>query len=158
MIDPPKKFFRLGPGREVRLKYAYIIYCEDYKLDDSGNVVEIHCTYDSDTKSGSGISRKVKGTLGWVNASTSINVEVRQYDRLFDVEDLSSVDNFLEHLNPHSLDVIPNAKVEPSVQSVGAEEHIQFERIGYFIKDKENSEENMVLNRTVSLRDNWSRK
>ena len=157
MVDPPNKYFRLAPGREVRLKYAYIIKCEDYLLDDNGEIKEIHCTYDPTTKSGTGVSRKVKGTLGWVNAEHAVNVEIRQYDRLFTEEDLSKADNFLDHINPESLEIIKTGVVEPSITDIGEEEHIQFERIGYFIKDRESTNDTLVLNRTVTLRDTWKK-
>ena len=157
MVDPPNKYFRLAPGREVRLKYAYIIKCEDYLLDDNGEIKEIHCTYDPTTKSGTGVSRKVKGTLGWVNAEHAVNVEIRQYDRLFTEEDLSKADNFLDHINPESLEIIKTGVVEPSITDIGEEEHIQFERIGYFIKDRESTNDTLILNRTVTLRDTWKK-
>ncbi len=157
MVDPPKKFFRLGPDRDVRLKYAYIITCTGYKEDDNGNLIEIYCTYDESTKSGGGSTRKVKGTLGWVSAEKGISGEVRLYDRLFKTEDLNKVDNFLDHLNEHSLEKNTKAVFEPSVAELKEGEHIQFERIGYFIKDKESTPNNLILNRTVTLRDSWQK-
>lgn len=158
MVDPPRKFFRLGPGRDVRLKYAYIITCHDYKADEQGVVQEIYCTYDPETKSGGGSTRKVKGTLGWVSASNCVNAEVRMYDRLFTEEDLGKVENYLDHLNENSLEIINNAVFEPSVREVSKGQNIQFERIGYFILDKESTENNPVFNRTVTLRDTWQKR
>ncbi|MDH5398840.1 MAG: glutamine--tRNA ligase/YqeY domain fusion protein [Cyclobacteriaceae bacterium] len=157
MVDPPNKFFRLGPGREVRLKYAYIIKCEDYKCDEQGNIQEIYCTYDPETKSGSAVSRKVKGTLSWVSAPHAANAEIRLYDRLFKVEDLNQVDDFLEHLNPESLVKSRQAALEPSLAGAKAGTHFQFERIGYFVVDKESTDDHLVLNRTVTLRDSWGK-
>ncbi len=159
MEDPPKKFFRLGPGREVRLKFAYIIQCTDFKKNDLGEVVEVHCTYDPDTRSGSdNTGKKVKGTLGWVSARNAIDAEIRLYDRLFLTEDLGNIeDDFKNHLNPNSLQVIANAKVESSLEGARAGDQFQFERQGYFIVDKDSSEGNLVFNRTVSLRDNWKK-
>lgn len=159
MEDPPKKFFRLGPGREVRLKFAYIIKCEDFKKDADGNITEIHCSYDPATKSGSDTTgKKVKGTLGWVSANHSVEAEIRLYDRLFKTEDLSGIeDDFKNHLNDDSLKVIPNAKIEPSLAGAEIGYSFQFERQGYFIVDKESSPDKLVINRTVTLRDTWSK-
>ena len=160
MEDPPKKFFRLGPGREVRLKYAYIIQCENYKKDlETGEITEIHCTYDPQTKSGSDTSeKKVKGTLGWASVKHAIDAEVRLYDRLFKTEDLDEIeDDFKNHLNPDSLKVIPNAKLEPSVQTARIGDQLQFERIGYFVVDQDSTNEKLVFNRTVTLRDSWAK-
>lgn len=160
MIDPPKKFFRLGPGRETRLKGAYIIKCEDYKTDDAGNVVELLCTYDPETKSGSGISRKVKGVLHWVSAQHAVDAEVRIYDRLFTDEDpLAHKDiDYKEFINPNSLNVISHAKLEPSLASARPEDKFQFQRMGYFCCDKDSSSDKLVFNRTVSLKDSWAKK
>lgn len=157
MIDPPSKFFRLGPGKEVRLKYAYFVTCTDYKVDDNGIVIEIHCTYDPQTKSRMTVERKVKGTLGWVSAKHAINHEIRMYDRLFTQEDMGSVDDYLEYLNPDSLEINTIAKLEPSLAEVEPGKPIQFERIGYFVVDDKITDRK-VFNRTVTLRDNWSKK
>jgi len=160
MIDAPKKFFRLTPGKETRLKGAYIIKCEDYKTDENGNVTEIYCTYDSQTKSGSGISRKVKGVLHWVSAEKCIDAEVRLYDRLFTDEDPvghKDVD-FKTFINPDSLKVLNNCKLEPSLANANLGDKFQFQRLGYFCVDKDSSEENLVFNRTVSLKDSWAKK
>ncbi|MEO1049589.1 MAG: glutamine--tRNA ligase/YqeY domain fusion protein [Bacteroidota bacterium] len=160
MEDPPRKFFRLGPGREVRLKYAYIVKCEDYKKDpETGEITEIHCTYDPNTKSGQDTTgKKVKGTLGWVSAKHALNVGVRLYDRLFKTENLNTIeDDFKNHLNPDSLTVNNKAVVEPSLAQAKAGDQMQFERIGYFIVDPESTDQKLVFNRTVTLRDNWAK-
>jgi len=157
MIDPPKKFFRLGPDREVRLKYAYIIKCEGYKLDENGEVEEIYCTYDPETKSGSGNNRKVKGTLGWVSAKHCIEAEIRLYDRLFNVESPGG-DDFIDHINPDSLTIIKGAVLEPSLADARPLDAVQFERQGYFTPDKNSVSDKLVFNRTVTLRDTWEGK
>jgi len=161
MEDPSKKFFRMGPGREVRLKGAYIVKCEDYIKDENGTITEIHCTYDPDTKSGgSGASRKVKGTLHWVSVDHAIDAEVRLYDRLFMDEDPAGHKdkNFKEFLNPDSLKVLKNCKLEPSLKSAKAGDKFQFQRLGYFCVDPDSTDKNLVFNRTVPLRDSWSKK
>ena len=160
MVDPPKKFFRLGPGRQVRLKGAYVIQCENFELDEQGQVSTIYCTYDPDTKSGSGSSQpKVKGTLHWVDASKAIDAEVRLYDRLFSDEDPAGhkEQDFLEFLNPDSLKVLLNCKLEPMLASAKAGEKFQFQRIGYFCVDPDSKSDKPVFNRTVSLKDNWAK-
>ncbi|MCD4790469.1 MAG: glutamine--tRNA ligase/YqeY domain fusion protein, partial [Bacteroidales bacterium] len=153
MEDPPKKFFRLGPGREVRLKGAYIIKCEDYKKDENGNVVELYCTYDTETKSGSGSQRKVKGTLHWVSVAHAIDAEVRLYDRLFIKEEPDIVDkegeNFKSNINPDSLKII-TGKIEPDVLGAKASDKFQFQRLGYFCVDPDSTNEKLVFNRTVT--------
>ncbi|MEM7108555.1 MAG: glutamine--tRNA ligase/YqeY domain fusion protein [Bacteroidota bacterium] len=160
MEDPPRKFFRLGPDREVRLKYAYIIKCEDYKKDKDGNITEIFCSYDPSSKSGQDTSgKKVKGTLSWVSAKHAISVEVRLYDRLFMTENMNDVeDNFLNHLNPDSLKILSSVKAEPSLLEASPGDQFQFERQGYFIVDPDSTSEKKILNRTVTLRDNWAKK
>ncbi len=161
MEDPPRKFFRLGPGREVRLKGAYIIKCEDYKKDENGNITEIYCTYDPETRSGgSGANRKVKGTLHWVSVHHAIEAEVRLYDRLFMDEDPDGHKDrdFREFINPDSLKVLTNCKLEPSLKSVNPDDKFQFQRMGYFCVDKDSTNENLVFNRTVPLRDSWAKK
>ncbi len=160
MMDPPKKFFRLGPGREVRLKNGYIVKCEDYKTDENGEVIEVLCTYDPETRSGGAQSnRKVKGTLHWVSASHAVDAEVRIYDRLFSDEDpLGHKDvDFLEFLNPESLTVLKGCKVEPALKDTKALDVFQFQRIGYFNVDKDSTPDNLVFNRTVALRDSWAK-
>lgn len=160
MEDPPRKFFRLGPGREVRLKSAYIIKCEDYKRDEQGNVVEVYCTYNEATRSGGPeANRKVKGTLHWVSAQHALEAEVRLYDRLFsDPEPAGHKDKSpIDFLNPDSLKVI-TGYVEPSLKNARALDNFQFQRLGYFNVDPDTTAERLVFNRTVPLRDNWSKK
>ncbi|MBR9977625.1 MAG: glutamine--tRNA ligase/YqeY domain fusion protein [Bacteroidetes bacterium] len=162
MEDPPKKFFRLAPGREVRLRYAYIIRCEEVIKDAEGNIVELHCTYDSETRSGlPQANRKVKGTLHWVSAPHAVDAEVRLYEQLFDREHPETTDeegqDFLANLNPASLQIV-QAKVEPSLASAMAGTHFQFERKGYFTVDSRYGKKGApVFNRTVTLRDTWAK-
>ena len=160
MEDPPRKFFRLAPGREVRLKNAYIIKCEEVIKDDAGEITEIRCTYDPESKSGSGSTRKVKGTLHWVSIPDALKVEVRLYDRLFmDPEPSGHKDkDFKEFLNPESLQVIDDCYIEPSVAWAEPLTHYQFQRIGYFNVDPDSTREKMVFNRTVPLRDSWAKR
>ena len=154
--DPPRKFFRLGPGREVRLRYAYFITCTDVIKDKNGNITEIHCTYDPETKGGNAPDgRKVKGTIHWVSAKDSIDAEVRIYDRLFNKVSPEKDGDFLDALNPESC-LIQNAKLEPCLVDPGYETY-QFERLGYFKKDEKLSKKENVFIRVVSLRDSWAR-
>ena len=156
MEDPPRKFFRLGPGREVRLRYAYFITCTDVIKDSDGNVVELHCTYDPSTKSGSAPDgRKVKGTIHWVSAKDAVDAEVRLYDRLFKKSDPDQGGNFLDALNSDSC-MVQNAKLEPCLNDPGLQTY-QFERLGYFKKDEKLSVSKNVFIRVVSLRDSWAR-
>ena len=156
MEDPPRKFFRLGPGREVRLRYAYFITCTNVIKDSGGNIVELHCTYDSKTKSGSAPDgRKVKGTIHWVSAKDAVDAEVRLYDRLFKKSDPDKGGNFLDALNSDSC-IVQNAKLEPCLNDPGAQTY-QFERLGYFKKDEKLSVSQNVFIRAVSLRDSWAR-
>lgn len=159
MEDPPRKFFRLGPDREVRLKYAYVIKCEEVIKDENGEVVELRCTYDPDTKSGTGTStKKVKGTLHWVSAEHALESEVRLYDRLFSKEDpykYEEGESFLANLNPESLKTI-TGYIEPFAKE-DSKQHFQFERLGYFYKDPDSTPEKAVFNRTVTLRDSWAK-
>jgi glutaminyl-tRNA synthetase len=161
MENPAKKFFRLSPGNEVRLRYAYIIKCEEVVKDSQGKIIELRCTYDPETKSGSAQSnRKVKGTIHWVSAQHAIEAEVRLYDRLFTVEDPEADEekNFVDHINPDSLRIIKNAKLEPFLRKAEKGARFQFERLGYFCVDsKDSTEENLVFNRTVTLRDTWAK-
>ncbi len=159
MEDAPKKFFRMTPGQEVRLKSAYIVKCTGCKKDEDGNIEEIYCEYDEMTKSGMAeSSRKVKGTLHWVSAAQAIKAEVRLYDRLFSVENPSADPrDFRELLNPDSLKVLSNCFVEPSLQNAKALEHFQFQRIGYFNIDPDSTPDHLVFNRTVSLKDSWAK-
>jgi glutaminyl-tRNA synthetase len=155
--DPPKKFFRLSPGREVRLRCAYFITCTEVVKDGNGEVVELRCTYDPATRGGDAPDgRRVKATLHWVSAAHALDVEVRLYDRLFSVEDPEDVSDgktFLDHMNPDSLSVIPAAKGEPGLAAAHAGDKFQFERLGYFCVDPDTHPGHLVFNRTVSLRD-----
>ena len=157
MEDPPKKFFRLSPGREVRLRYAYFITCEEVIKDSEGNIIELHCKYDPNTKGGNAPDgRKVKATLHWVSASNSINAVVRKYDRLFQISEPDKEDDFMDAINPNSLEVLSNCKLEPSLKDVEVGESIQFERLGYFCKDPD-SKDTPIFNQTVALRDSWAK-
>ena len=157
MEDPPKKFFRLSLGREVRLRYAYFITCEEVIKDDKGNIVELHCKYDPKSKGGNAPDgRKVKATLHWVSAAHSIDAEVRKYDRLFQIPDPDKEDNFMDSINPKSLEILSECKLEPSLEKLEVGETIQFERLGYFCKDQD-SNALPVFNRTVALRDSWAK-
>jgi len=162
MENAPRKFFRMTPGREVRLKAGYIVMCENAVKDADGNITEIHCTYDPKSKSGSGSEeskRKVKGTLHWVSAKHAIKAEVRIYDRLFNHEapDVQKDIDFKEFINSDSLKVLSECYVEPSLKEAKAEEGFQFTRLGYFSVDKNTTSEKLIFNRTVSLKDSWSK-
>jgi glutaminyl-tRNA synthetase len=162
MEDPPspKKWFRLGPDREVRLKYAYIINCTGFKKNAAGEIEEIYAEYDPETKSGQDTTgKKVKGTLGWVSASDAIGAEIRLYDRLFVTENMNDIDDdFKDHLNPDSLNINNKAVLEGSLRSAKVGDQFQFERVGYFRVDEDSSENGLVLNQTITLRDNWQKK
>jgi glutaminyl-tRNA synthetase len=156
--EPPKKFFRLSPGREVRLRGAYFITCTSVEKNDAGEITALHCTYDAATRGGDAPDgRKVKGTLHWVAAPTALDVEVRLYDRLFNSENPGAVEDYKSDLNPHSLDVITHAKLEPSVASARAGDRFQFERTGYFCVDPDSRDGRLVFNRTVTLKDAWAK-
>jgi glutaminyl-tRNA synthetase len=161
MEDPPKKYFRLRPGGEVRLRNAFIVRCVDVIKDADGEVTELRCEFDPDTRSGlPGASRKVKGTIHWVSAVHGVRAEVRLCDRLFNVPNplADKSHDFLEFLNPHSLDIVPDAVVEPSVAEGKPGDCYQFERTGYFVHDIVDSRPGKpVLNRAVSLRDSWAK-
>ena len=159
MEDPPKKFFRLSPGKEVRLKFAYYIVCENVIKDGNGEIIEIHCSYDPNTKGGmSEDGRKVRGTLHWVSAQEFIEAEVRLYDRLFMSDNPENNGDFIDDLNPESLSVVKKAKLETSLSTASTETIYQFERTGYFIIDsKDSSVDNLIFNRAVSLRDSWAK-
>jgi len=159
MENPPKKFFRLAPGQMVRLKSAYIIQCDEVKKDQNGKVVELVCSYIPESKSGSDSSGlKVQGTLHWVEAKTAIPCEVREYDRLFQVEDPSSEDgDFKDYINPNSLHVVEKALAEPALADAWKGAHFQFLRKGYFFTDPDSSEGSLVFNRTVGLKDSWAK-
>ena len=161
MENPPKKFFRLGPGREVRLKGAYIIECTDFVKDEQGQISEIHCTYDPDTKSGEDISgKKVKGTIHWVSAEHAVPAEVRLYDRLFSEPDPTGHEgqDFKDFLNPDSLQIIETAYVEPSLKDAEPGSRFQFMRKGYYCVDPDTTDEKLVFNQTVTLRDSWAKR
>ena len=158
MEDPPRKFFRLGPGREVRLRYGYFITCTDVIKDAAGEVVELRCTYDPETRGGQAPDgRRVRGTIHWVSAEHAVDAEVRLYDHLFTSERPDDDDDFMTTLNPESLEVVPNAKVEPSLADAVPGEKYQFERIGYFAVDPDSQPGALVFNRTVTLRDSWKK-
>ena len=161
MEDAPKKYFRMTPGRETRLRSAYIIKCTGCKKDEDGNVVEVYAEYDPQTRSGMPeSSRKVKGTIHWISVPQSVNTEVRLYDRLFTVEDPANVkdQDFKELINPDSLKILKNCKVEAYLKDAKPGDSFQFQRIGYFNVDIDSTEENLVFNRTVPLRDSWAKK
>src|SRR5580692_701478 len=157
MENPPPKYFRLRPGGEVRLKYAYIIKCEEVIKDAAGNILELRCTADLDSKSGgANANRKVKGTIHWVSAADSIDAEVRLYDRLFLEPDPEATTDFERHLNPASFEVVA-ARCEPSLREARSETRYQFERLGYFALDKDSTSERLAFNRTVTLKDSWAK-
>jgi glutaminyl-tRNA synthetase len=156
--DPPKKFFRLAPGREVRLRGAYFVTCTEVLKDANGEVSELRCTYDPATRGGDAPDRrKVKATLHWVSATHAIDVEVRLYDRLFKSEMPGAAGDHLADLNPSSLEVLEQAKAEPSVAEAPPGTRYQFERLGYFCVDPDSSPAKRVFNRTVTLKDSWAR-
>jgi len=159
--DPPKKFWRLAPGREVRLRYGYLITCNDVIKDEKGEILEIHCTIDPETRGGNAPDgRSVKGTLHWVSASHALDAEVRLYDRLFKHPFPDKVEEggtYLDNLNPDSLQVIKNAKIEPSLKDAKVGDRFQFERVGYFCVDPDSADGKLVFNRIISLRDSWAK-
>jgi len=158
--NPPKKFFRLSPGAEVRLRYAYIVKCIEVVKDASGSVVELRCTHDRGTLGVNPTDRRVKGTLHWVSSAHALDAEVRLYDRLFSVEDPGEVPegkDWKAHLNPNSLEIVTGCKVEASLAGAAPESRYQFERQGYFCVDRDSSEGRLVFNRTVALRDTWAK-
>ncbi len=159
MEDPPKKFFRLAPGREVRLRSAYFITCKEVVKDANGEITELRCTYDPATRGGDAPDgRKVKATMHWVSAQHAVPVEVRLFDRLFSVDDPEGAkDEFLKHMNPASLEVLPQAFAEPSLGGANEGERYQFERLGYFCVDPDSNAERRVFNRIVSLKDSWAK-
>jgi len=160
MENPPKKFFRLSPGAEVRLRYTYFIKCVDIIKDSGGNITEIHCTYDPDTKDGyAPDGRKVKGTIHWVSAHHAIPAEIRLYDRLFTKENPSEVEegkDFTDYINPDSLKVV-NGYIEPYAKGAKPYTNFQFERLGYFTVDPDSSDDKLIFNRTVTLKDTWAK-
>lgn len=161
MEEPVKKFYRLAPGREVRLRYAYFITCTDVVKDAGGQIVELHCTYDPATRGGdSADGRKVKSTLHWVSATHALEAEARLYDHLFskeDPDDVAEGEDFKSNLNPNSLEILSSCFVEPSLSEAKPGSRYQFERLGYFCVDPDSSEDKLIFNRTVSLRDTWAK-
>jgi glutaminyl-tRNA synthetase len=162
MEDAPKKFFRLAPGREVRLRYAYFITCNEVVKDSAGNIIELRCSYDPATRGGNAPDgRKVKGTIHWVSAEKAVPAEVRLYDHLFKTEfpdDAPEGKTFLDNINPNSLTTVRDAKLEPSLADAGPGQHFQFERLGYFFTDPVDSKSGKpVFNRTATLRDTWAK-
>ncbi len=161
MEDPPKKFFRLAPGREVRLRYAYFITCTDVVKDDNGQIVELHCSYDPATRGGNAPDgRKVKSTIHWVSASHALRAEVRLYSHLFtkeDPEDTADGEDFKTHLNPQSIETLSDCMIEPGLADAKPLERFQFERLGYFCLDEDTTKEKIIFNRTVTLRDTWAK-
>ena len=157
MEEPAKKFFRLAPGKEVRLRNAYVIKCEEVIKDANGDVTELHCSVDLDTLGKKPEGRKVKGVLHWVSAGHAITAEIRLYDRLFTVENPAAHDDFTQYLNPNSLEVKTQCYLEPSLSRADAHHAFQFERTGYFILDKDSQPDKLVFNRVVNLRDTWSK-
>lgn len=162
MEEAPKKFFRLAPGKEVRLKHAYFLTCNDVIKDDKGEVLELHCTIDPETRGGNAPDgRKVKGTLHWVSAAHAIDAEVRLYDNLFTLEDLSNMEEgkqYNDYLNPDSITILNNCKIEPSLANAEPGAPYQFLRKGYFSADsKHHSKEKPVFNRVVALKDSWAK-
>ena len=159
--EPPKKYFRLAPGREVRLRYAYFIKCVDVIKDEKGKVVELHCTYDPETRGGDAPDgRKVKATLHWVSANHALEAEVRLYDRLFTKANPNEVDkgkDFTSNVNSKSLEVLSSCRVEPGLKDAKPGDRYQFERLGYFCVDPDSSDSELVFNRTVALRDTWAK-
>jgi glutaminyl-tRNA synthetase len=161
MENPPKKFFRLAPGREVRLRYAYFITCTNVVKDKDGKVIELHCTYDPATRGGDAPDgRKVKSTLHWLSAKDAIKADVRLYDHLFteaNPDDVSEGKKFTDSLNPDSLKILDNCFIEPSVANAKPLDRFQFERLGYFCVDPDSKEGQLVFNRTATLRDEWAK-
>ncbi len=156
MENPPNKYFRLAPGREVRLKTAYFVKCENVIKDDGGNIVELHCTYDPESKGGnSPDGRKVKGTLHWVSAAHALNAEIRLYDHLFTVPDPGAAEDLHSTINPASLEILKDSKLEANLASAEPGDRYQFLRMGYFCADQDSKEGKLVFNRTVSLKDSW---
>jgi glutaminyl-tRNA synthetase len=159
MEEPTKKYFRLGPGLSVRLKHAYIITCHDFVKNEAGNITEVHCTYVPESKSGNDTSGlKVKGTMHWVDAKTAISAEVREYDRLFKVENpMAEEGDFKDYINENSLRVIPNAYLEPALAQASIQDKFQFLRLGFFCLDTESTPAHLVFNKTIGLKDAWAK-
>jgi glutaminyl-tRNA synthetase len=157
METPPPKYFRLRPGGEVRLKYGYIIRCEEVVKNEAGEIMELHCTADLGSKSGGPTAdRKVKGTIHWVSARHAVDAEVRLYDRLFTVPEPDAEGDFKKYINPDSLEIV-QAKCEPSLRDARPELRYQFERLAYFALEKESTPEKLIFNRTITLKDTWAK-
>jgi glutaminyl-tRNA synthetase len=157
MENPPKKFFRLSPGKEVRLRYAYFITCKEVKKNAAGEVIELRCTYDPATRGGNAPDgRKVKATIHWVSAQDAVTAEVRIYNPLFTRPD-PDASNFAAELNPQSLEVLPDAKLEPVLAGGNNGEPVQFERQGYFVRDRDSRPGSLIFSRTIGLRDSYAK-
>ena len=158
MEDPPKKFFRLSPGKEVRLRYAFFITCREVKKNAAGEIVELRCTYDPATRGGNAPDgRKVRATLHWVSAAHAVPAEIRLYNPLFNVPDPGAGGDLLVDLNPYSLEILAQSQVEPALAAAVRGETVQFERQGYFCADLDSTPNHLVFNRTVGLRDSWAK-
>ena len=158
MEDPPKKFFRLAPGREVRLRYAFFITCTDIIKDKSGEIVEVRCTYDPETRGGNAPDgRKVKGTIHWVSSEHARDAEIRLYNPLYVCPHPGSENDFIDDINPNSIETLNGCKLEPSISELNNDVAIQFERMGYFFKDQTSQPDKLIFNRTISLRDTWQK-
>jgi glutaminyl-tRNA synthetase len=156
--NPPKKYFRLTPGREVRLRYAYYLKCVNAVKDAEGNVVELHCTYDPETRGGwSKDGRKVQATIHWVSSAHALDAEVRLYERLYNVPNPGEYEDVLQCLNPNSLEILTACKVEPGLKGATPGSRYQFERQGYFCVDPDATPDKIVFNRTVTLKDTWAK-
>jgi glutaminyl-tRNA synthetase len=162
MEEPVKKWFRLAPGKEVRLRYGALVTCTNVVKNDAGEVVELHCTWDPESKGGNAPDgRRVRGTIHWVSAKHAVDAEVRLYDRLFNEEnplDESHDGEFTDRINPGSLEVLKHAKLEPNLATRSHGERVQFERLGYFVVDPDSTAERPVYDRTIQLKDSWSKK
>ena len=161
MEEPPKKYFRMFPGNEVRLKGAYYVTCTSVEKDAEGNITALHCTYDPESFGGeTPDGRKVRGTIHWVSADHAVDATVRLYDRLFNVEnpsDESKVGSFTENLNPDSVEILENCKLEGNLKDAKVGDSFQFMRLGYFCVDKDSTDDKLVFNRTVALKDSWAK-
>jgi glutaminyl-tRNA synthetase len=156
--DPPKKFFRLAPGREVRLRYAFFITCTDVVKDTSGEIIEVRCTYDPETRGGNAPDgRKVKGTIHWVSSEHAQDAEIRLYNPLYICPHPGSENDFIDDINPNSVEILNDCKLEPSISELNNDLAIQFERMGYFFKDETSKPNKLIFNRTISLRDTWQK-
>jgi glutaminyl-tRNA synthetase len=158
MEDPPKKYFRLSLGKEVRFRYAYYITCNEVIKDDGGNVIELHCTYDPETKGGnSPDGRKVKGTIHWVSASHAVDADVNMYEHLFTRPDPGTEGDLIDDINPHSLTTLTGCKLEPLLANSAVGDAVQFERNGYFVTDPNSNPIHLVFNQTMAMRDSWAK-